>query len=148
MTMNVKPKTLGLLLALATSAAYADKGIARKDLPPAVEKTLARELEGATLKGIAVEKCAGEICYEVETMRGAKTRDLIVDSAGSVVEVEEQMEITDLPEAVKTAAGKFGSIASAEMLTMSGAVTYEVVTKKGSSKSEHVFLQDGTLKGN
>ncbi|MEO5762716.1 MAG: hypothetical protein ABIR28_10440, partial [Vicinamibacteria bacterium] len=100
------------------------------------------------LKGIAVEKCAGKICYEVETMRGAKTRDLIVDSAGSVVEVEEQMEITDLPEAVKTAAGKFGSIASAEMLTMSGAVTYEVVTKKGSSKSEHVFLQDGTLKGN
>ena len=145
--MNVKPGTLCLLLALAAGAAYADKSVARKDLPPAVEKTVARELEGATLKGIAVETCAGKTCYEVETMRGTKTRDLIVDSAGSVVEVEEQMEIADLPEAVKTAAGKFGSIATAERLTMSGAVTYEVVTKKGSSESEHVFLQDGTVKG-
>ena len=145
--MNAKPGTLSVLLALAASAAYADKSVARKDLPPAVEKTVARELEGATLKGIAVEKCAGKTCYEVETMRGTKTRDLIVDSAGVVVEVEEQLETADLPEAVKTAAGKFGTIATAEKLMINGTVTYEVVTKKGSGKSEHVFLADGTIKG-
>ena len=145
--MKARLGTLGLALALAVPAAYADKGVARKDLPPAVEKTVARELEGATLKGIAVEKCAGQTCYEVETMRGTKTRDLIVDSAGVVVEVEEQLETADLPEAVKAAAGKFGTIATAEKLMINGAVTYEVVTKKGSGKSEHVFLADGTIKG-
>ena len=48
----------GLLLAGASSAQ--EKKIKRSDLPPAVEKTVAAESTGATIKGFSTEKEKGE----------------------------------------------------------------------------------------
>ena len=48
----------GLLLAGTASAQ--EKKIKRSDLPPAVEKTVAAESTGATIKGFSTEKEKGE----------------------------------------------------------------------------------------
>jgi len=133
------------LLALPVFA-QAEKPLRRKDLPAAVEKTVARELERATLKALSSGPCEGSnkgTCYEVETLRGDKTRDLIVDAGGTVVEVEEEIALADVPEAVKAAAAKLGKVLTAEKITRDGALSYELVIEKAGKKSEHVFEPGG-----
>ncbi|MEO8501860.1 MAG: hypothetical protein ABI565_13155, partial [Vicinamibacteria bacterium] len=128
----------------------AEKPVQRKDLPAAVEKTVAKEIEGATLKGLSKEPCEGKDkganCYEVETMKGGRSRDLIVDSTGRVVEVEEGIATADLPEPVKVAGGKLGRVLSAERVTVDGAISYELVVEKAGKKSEHAYLPDGSAR--
>lgn len=138
-----------VLFALPALVASAEKAVQRKDLPAAVEKTVTRETAGATLKGLSSEACEGKTkgtCYEVETVRGGQSRDLIVDATGAVVEVEESISLTDVPEAVKASAAKLGKVLKAEKVTQDAAVSYELVVEKAGKKSEHVFLPDGTKK--
>ena len=140
-----------VVLAIAGTAAFGEKPVQRKDLPAAVERTVAKETEGATLKGLSAEPCEGKdkgkTCYEVETMKGGMSRDVIVDPSGKVLEVEEGIALTDLPAAVQAAAAKLGGkILSAEKVTKDAAVNYELVVEKAGKKSEHAFLPDGTPK--
>ena len=144
--MNPNVRTIALLFALAAPVVIAAKPVERKDLPPAVQKTIARELEGATLKGISTEKCLGKICYEIETMRGAKSRDFVVDEAGVVVEAEDEIDPADLPQPVQAAAAKLGTVVRVEKLTKQGVVAFEVTLKAGNKKLERTFLPDGTIK--
>src|SRR2546427_5669425 len=76
----------GLLLAGTSSAQ--EKKIKRSDLPPAVEKTVAAESTGATIKGFSSEK--GETFYEAEMMVNGHSKDVLIAADGTVVEVEEQ----------------------------------------------------------
>ena len=142
---------LTLALTVFAPAAFAEKPVQRKDLPAPVEKTVAKETEDATLKSLSTEPCEGKdkgkTCYEVETIKGGMSRDLIVDSTGRVVEVEEGVAMADVPEPVKAAAARLGGkILTAERVTMDAAVSYELVVEKAGKKSEHAFLPDGTAK--
>src|SRR5580692_10220434 len=78
-------------LSLATAVFAQEKKIQRADLPPAVEKTVAAQTQGATIKVFSEEKANGRILYEAETIRGGHTRDITIDANGSLVEVEEQV---------------------------------------------------------
>jgi hypothetical protein len=51
---------------MATSAVAQEKKIKRSDLPPAVEKTVAAQSSGATVKGFSTEKEKGQTYYEAE----------------------------------------------------------------------------------
>lgn len=145
--MKLRPALTALALGAAAFPVLAEKPLQRKDLSAAVEKTLAKEIEGATLKGLSSEPCEGPsrgTCYEVETVRGDRPRDLIIDAKGVVVEVEEGIALADVPEPVKRAAAGFGRVVTAEKATRDGAVSYELVVEKAGKKSEHVFRPDGT----
>ena len=67
MSLFSKVSAAALLLGLLFSLANAqEKKLKREQLPPAVEKTVAKESEGATIKGFATEVEKGQRLYEAE----------------------------------------------------------------------------------
>jgi hypothetical protein len=89
------------MLLISVMATALEKKIKRSDLPPAVEKTVAAESKGATIRGFAKETENGQINYEVELMVDGHSKDIALDATGAIVEVEEQVAINSLPATVK-----------------------------------------------
>lgn len=122
--------------------------IQRSDLPPAVEKTVAAEAARATVKGFAREVENGLTYYEAEFVVDGHTRDVLMDSQGNVVEIEEQVPFDKLPATVRRAlearAGS-GTIESVESLTKKGKlVAYEALVVTNGNRTEVQVGPDGT----
>jgi hypothetical protein len=135
----------GLLLAGTASAQ--EKKIKRSALPPAVEKTVAAQSEGATIKGFSTEKEKGETFYEAEMMVNGHSKDVLIAADGTVVEVEEQVVLDSLSADVKAGlqakVGK-GKILKVESLTKKGKlVAYEAQVDTNGKKSEVQVGPDG-----
>src|SRR6202158_6136515 len=89
----------GLLLAGAASAQ--EKKVKRSDLPAAVEKTVAAQSEGATIRGFSTEKEKGQTLYEVELTVSGHSKDILIAADGAIVEIEEQVALESLSPEVK-----------------------------------------------
>jgi len=131
-----------LLIGLVTvSAAQAqERKLKREQLPAAVEKTVARESQGATIKGFATEVEKGRRLYEVSLDVNGHSKDISMDKRGNVMEVEEEVTMDSLPPAVqesfRKAAGP-GTIGMIESLTKGGKlVAYEAHVKTGKKRFE------------
>ncbi|HEX7722725.1 MAG TPA: hypothetical protein VF397_11245 [Pyrinomonadaceae bacterium] len=141
MSLFNKVSGAALVLGLVFSVAHAqEKKLTRKQLPPAVEKTVARESEGATIKGFATEVENGQRLYEAELMVNGHHKDISMNRRGVIVEVEEEVSMDSLPATVqdglRKAAGS-GTIGMIESLTKSGKlVAYEGHVKTGTKRSE------------
>src|SRR5258706_15292818 len=101
--MNIR--RAGLISAVAvlsaTSAVAQEKKIKRADLPPAVEKTVAAQSAGATVKGFSKETEKGQTYYEAEMIVNGHSKDILIDTNGAIVEVEEEVAMDALPTEVK-----------------------------------------------
>jgi uncharacterized membrane protein YkoI len=134
--------TLSLItgLAVLTSVQGQEKKIKREDLPPAVEKTVAAQSQGATIKGFSSEVEGGKTLYEVELAVNGHGKDISMDKDGKIVEVEEEVAMDSLPPEVKaglTKAAGSGTINKVESLTKGGKlVAYEAEVRNGSKRSE------------
>jgi uncharacterized membrane protein YkoI len=131
----------------AGTAASQEKKIQRSELPPAVEKTVAAQTQGATIKGFSMEEEMGKTYYEVEMMVNGHGKDVSMDANGVVTEVEEEVALDALPPAVKAAitdkAGK-GTLGKIESLTKGGKlVAYEAHVMTDGKKSEIQVGPDG-----
>jgi Putative beta-lactamase-inhibitor-like, PepSY-like len=143
MRMLTKFSGAVLLSALVFSVAHAqekEKKIKRSQLPAAVESTVAKESEGATIKGFAAEVEKGQKFYELSLTVNGHNKDILMDKNGNIVEVEEAVSLDSLPagvqDALKKAAGK-GTIQVVESLTKNGnLVAYEGHVKNGKKRSE------------
>ena len=142
--MNLRGRIIfaSLVIALATvSVSQAqERKIKRSQLPPAVEKTVAEQSQGATIRGFSTEIEKGKRVYEVEMTVNGHGKDIIVDSKGNVIEVEEEVAIDSLSQPVKDGLTKVagtGTISKIESLTRNGTlVAYEAVVKRGLKRSE------------
>jgi hypothetical protein len=141
--------TLFVMLALTTLVVADDqeKKIQRADLPPAVEKTVAAQSQGATIRGFSTEVEKGQTFYEAEMTVSGHSKDVLIAANGDVAEVEEQVALDSLPAAVtdglKAKAGK-GTILKVESLTKHDQlVAYDAVVKIGTKKSEIQVGPDG-----
>jgi hypothetical protein len=144
--MTIK-RTLALIICTALFAvtmlgvaSAKEKKIQRADLPPAVEKTVAAQAQGATVRGFSTETEKGKTFYEAELTVAGHSKDVLIDGSGAVVEVEEQVDLAALPDAVKQGlqkkAGK-GEILKVESLTKKGKlVAYEAVVKTAVVKTK------------
>lgn len=123
----------------------ADAKVQLKDLPPAVKATVEAETKNATLKGLGKEKENGKTVYELETLVNGRTRDLMIDAAGKVYDVEEQLDLDKAPAPVKAAIEAKGKVVALESATTNGTVHYEgqVLTKAG-KKVSFDLNPDGT----
>ena len=135
----------GLLLAGLASAQ--EKKIKRSDLPPAVEKTVAQQSRGATIRGFSTEKENGQTLYEVEMTVDGHSKDISMATDGSIVEIEEQVALDSLPPEIKAGlqakAGK-GKILKVESLTKKDKlVAYEAQLETNGKKSEVQVGPDG-----
>ena len=142
--MNLRSRIMfaALVIALATvSAAQAqEKKIKRAQLPPAVEKTVAAQSQGATIKGFSTEIEKGKRVYEIAMTVDGHGKDILIDTKGNVIEIEEEVAMDSLSQPVKdglTKAAGTGTISKIESLTKNGTlVAYEAVVKRGAKHSE------------
>ena len=130
-----------LLVGVSLSLSHAqERKIRRERLPPAVEKTVAKESEGATIKGFSTEVEHGQKLYEASLVVNGHTKNILIDRNGNIVEVEEQVTLDSLPAAVQDALRKMagvGTITLIESLTKNNQlVAYEAQVKHGKRRSE------------
>ena len=127
-------------------AGAADTKVTLKNLPPGVKATVQAESKGATVKGISSEKADGKTVYELETLVNGRTRDLMIDSAGKVYVVEEQLDVDKAPAPVRAALEKRGKIAALESVVENGKTRYEGQVQTKAGKKVAIELNaDGTL---
>jgi uncharacterized membrane protein YkoI len=117
-----------------------EKSLDLKGVPPAVRATVERETASATLKGLSKEVEKGKTQYEVETMVNGRTRDLLVDPVGKVLEVEEQLDLDSAPAPVKAALQSKGKLLRLETVTHGTAVSYEALVQAASGKKSEISL--------
>jgi uncharacterized membrane protein YkoI len=132
--MKVRELVIAVAIVAVSGLAHAaDQKTTLKNLPPAVKATVDAESKGATIKGISSEKENGKTVYELETLVNGRTRDLMIDAAGKVYVVEEQLDIDKAPPAVKAALEARGKIVVLESVVENGKTRYEgqVQTKGG-----------------
>ncbi|MHB8500029.1 MAG: hypothetical protein ACYDCG_02125 [Candidatus Acidiferrales bacterium] len=134
-----------LLLAGTTSAQ--EKKIKRSELPPAVEKTVASQSQGATIRGFSTEKENGQTIFEAEMTVNGHSKDVSMTADGSIVELEEQVALDSLSPEVKAGlhakAGK-GRILKVESLTKKDkVVAYEAQVVTNGKRSEIQVGPDG-----
>jgi hypothetical protein len=136
--------TSGVASAQATGkATHPAKAVSRVELPAPIKAAFEAAYPNATIKNVSTEKEGGETHYEVESMDGTLARDLIYRADGTVVEMEEALARTDLPQPVLDAAAhKYpnGKILKAERLTRGTTVSYELQIKVG--KKTHQLVLD------
>jgi len=129
---------------LVVGAQPAPRPIDLSKYPPAVRATIERETTNATLRKVSKETEKGKTLYEVETTVGQRTRDLLIDSSGAIVEVEEEIALEAAPAAVRDAAERRGKVLKIEQVTRDGVTSYEVeVQSKTGKKSEVTFDAQG-----
>lgn len=139
---------VGFSLAVFTLNAVAqEQKIKRSELPAAVEKTVAAQSQGAVVKGFSREKENGQTYYEAEMSVNGHSKDVLIDEAGQIVEVEEQVAIESLPSEVKEGlqakAGE-GKILKVESITKhEKLVAYEAQVNTEGKKSEVQVGPDG-----
>jgi hypothetical protein len=132
---------------LASGASAQEKKIKRSDLPPAVEKAVAAQSVGATIRGFSTEKENGQTLYEVEMTVSGHSKDVSMTADGSVFEVEEQVTLDSLSTEVKAGLqAKAGNrkILKVESLTKQGKlVAYEAKVETNGKKTEIQVGPDG-----
>jgi uncharacterized membrane protein YkoI len=137
-----------LSLAMTLMVSAQERKIKKADLPPAVAKTVASQSQGATVRSFSEETENGKTYYEVELRVNGHSKDILMDTDGGVVEVEEDVAIDSLPTSVQvrlqTLSGK-GQILKVESLTKRGnLVAYEAQVLTDGRKSEIKVNADGT----
>jgi len=129
-----------LLAPLAT--AQKEKHLKKADLPAAVQKTADEQSQGARVRGYASEVEDGKLTYEVQLTVSGHSKDVSIAADGTVLEVEEQVELAQLPamarEALLKQAGT-GKIVKVESLTKHNKlVAYEAQVKDGAGKRKEI----------
>jgi hypothetical protein len=141
--------SLSLLFSANTFAQDSEKPVKMKNLPKAVQKTVQEQSQGATIRGLSKEVKGGKSSYEVELKVNGHNKDVLIDSEGAVVEIEEEVALTSLPPAAKAEIEKqagSGKIGMVESITKNGAiVAYEAHVKTGKKRSEVKVGPDGQL---
>ena len=138
---------LGTSCAIAQAKQETERRVTMKDLPAPVQATVKKESKGAVIRGLSKEVKNGQTFYEVELKVNGRTRDALIDPAGKVIEIEEQVPLSSLPPAVKSAivkqAGK-GRIMLVESVSKENSVVaYEAHVKTAGKMSEIKVNTDG-----
>ena len=133
---------------VAGGVSAAEKRVKMESLPPAVQKTVQEQAKGATIRGLSKEIEDGKTFYEAELKINGHNKDVLIDPAGLVVEVEEEVALDSLPAAVKDAIQKHaakGQIVLVESVIKNDAiVAYEAKIKTAGKTSEVRVNPDGS----
>ncbi len=143
-------KIRSLVVGVGLAAAVRGQGNLKiEDLPAPVQETVRNETKTAKLAGLSKETEKGKVVYRVETKVGNSTRELVVNAAGKVTAVEEEISINSVPAAAreiieKRAAG--GQIKRVEMVMAPGEVApfYQAMIETKGKSSEVAVNANGS----
>src|ERR1700674_3693792 len=128
------PLILGFLMLLNSNIFAQHKKYTAGDMPQAVIDSFNKTYPNATALGYDIENENGGKFYEIESKDGDIRRDLLFNKDGSISEIEEQINISDLPANIVSAVNsKYpkGTSTKAERVTKGNDTLYEVVVKNG-----------------
>lgn len=136
------------VLLLSAGIAAADTAMPFSQLPLPVQTSAKKELKGARILGAGSEMDGGRMTYEVQTKLNGKSRDLSFDANGNLLEIEQQVDLDNLPAKAKAALQarvKQGKIERVESVTAGKSVSYEatIMTQDG-RRSEIAVNKDGS----
>ena len=109
-------------------------------LPAAVRATVEGETRNATIKDVSSEKENGKTVYELESLVNGRTRDLMIDAAGKVYSVEEQLDVDSAPAGVKAALEARGKVVALESVVDNGRHHYEGQVRTTAGKTVSMDL--------
>jgi hypothetical protein len=98
-----------LLVNLALSTAFfafafaAERKIKMEDLPQTVQNAVKEQTTNARLIGLSKEIGNGQTQYEAEAKVNGRSRVVLFDKNGAVVEVEEETALDSIPAAARVA---------------------------------------------
>ena len=141
------------LLVLAAAVAPSrlpaqEKKISRKDVPPAVLAAFEKAYPHAKIRGTSTEVESGKTYFELESVDGTQSRDVLYLADGTVAEVEEAVPAGALPGAVTSAVGKEfakAKITKAEKSIRGTDISYEVHVSLGSKRGSIVLDPSGKV---
>jgi uncharacterized membrane protein YkoI len=137
------------LLSIATELAQAaDKPVKMADTPKPVQKTMAEQSKNAQVVGVLIENEGGKKLYELETVAAGRTRDLLIDPEGRVVEIEAQVDLDSLPAALQDSIRKQssgGKVTKIESVTKGDdeVIAYDIQVKTGNKTRGFRLAPDG-----
>ena len=131
---------------LSFSALAQDVKLKKKQVPRAVIAAFQSAYPQATIRGFAREKENGKVYYEVESVEGQTTRDVLYNPDGTVAEIEESIPSSDLPaDAQEALRAKYpGSVVTkVEKITRGDVTEYEAHAKLGKKSVSMEFDASG-----
>ena len=138
---------LALLAATGVLSAHPESHVPCHTLPDAVLSRAKAEAEGATIRGCVKEKGNGTLTYEVETVKDGRSRDILLDASGSVLEVEQEVTLDGVPAAVADAIAKAahgGKVGMIESVKLGDAIaSYETTITSRGQRREVAFTPQG-----
>jgi len=140
--------TIAAAAFVASSGTASERRVQMKDLPAAVQETVREQTKGGKLVELAEETENGQKFYEAETEVDGRTRDILINAEGTVVEVEEEVLLESIPEPARSAIEReagTGKIGKVEAVTKDGTTLYEAKIKKDGKKHEIKVTSDGTI---
>ena len=146
--MNRKAVTAAFIcLWLSTALFPQERKLKLSDLPAPVAKTAVTESKGKTVRAYSQETEKGQVVYEVSLVVDGHSKEVQIDASGAVLEIEEQVNLENLPPSVKSAllakAGS-GTITKVEsVIKKQKLVAYEAQVNTKGKKSEIQVAPDG-----
>lgn len=137
-----------ILMAVGSLSLAGETKITEKETPAAVLDSFHASYPTARILARAKEIEKGKTLYELETIDGKAKRDILYEQSGKVVEIEEAIDSTAIPSAIKKSCEtEFpdGKIARVEKITGNGTVTYELIVLYANKKVEATFNISGKL---
>jgi hypothetical protein len=138
---------LAAACAVVAQAGAQERQLKKSDLPPAVQRTADAQSQGATVRGYSSEMEHGKLEYEVALTVNGRSRDVSIAPDGSLLEIEEEVALAELPAAVRAgleAKAAPGTITTVESITKHGTlVAYEAQVRTGGKRSEIQVGPDG-----
>ena len=125
------------LLCLAALASGEETKLKPGDVPAAVTQAVTKQYPNAKVSSWSKELEDGKPTYEASVVGGSSKRDVVFAEDGSLLAVEEVIQVSDLPAAVKSAIqSKYPGalLRKAEKILYGEQVQYEVALAKAPKK--------------
>ena len=138
--------TASVVSLLTFSAVAQDVKLKKKQVPRAVIAAFQSAYPQATIRGYAREKENGKVYYEVESVEGQTTRDVLYNADGTVAEIEESIAGGDLPaDALEALRAKYPGavVTKAEKITRGDITEYEAHARIGKKRVSMEFDASG-----
>lgn len=131
------------LMGWVVAAKAEDEKLALDKVPAAVMKAVKAKFPGAQVREAEKEVEDGKTTYEIALTHDGHKMDVSVKEDGTILEVEKELAVKDLPKAVAAAVkAKYpkGSVTKAEEITADDKKTYEVVVAVEGKKPFEIEL--------
>ncbi len=125
-----------------------EQKLAREKVPVEVLSAFQKAYPQAVARGYEEEVKHGKTFYEIESKDGETNRDILFSPAGEIVEIEEMIQKTEIPQIIQQAsAAKFpqAEIRRAEKIARNGNTYYEIEFKQGEKHFSKEFDAQGAF---